>query len=69
MPADLATYEKWANALARMALNTACDLAIGTIPIVGDVFDVAFKSHRKNVDILSREVSRLDTLPMGAPSV
>ncbi|MBB2682861.1 DUF4112 domain-containing protein (plasmid) [Rhizobium sophoriradicis] len=38
--------------LARMALNLGIDAAGGTVPLVGDLFDVYFKSHRRNVGII-----------------
>jgi hypothetical protein len=40
--------------LARMAINTGVDLAIGAIPLVGDAFDVFFKSNQRNVDLLRK---------------
>ena len=46
------------RALGKMAFNTAVDLAVGSIPLVGDLFDVAFKSHRKNVAVLRNELAR-----------
>lgn len=46
--------------LARMAINTGVDAVVGSIPLLGDLFDVAFKSHRRNVDLLKQEVARLD---------
>ncbi|MET0183252.1 MAG: DUF4112 domain-containing protein [Caulobacterales bacterium] len=38
--------------LAKMGWNVAIDTAIGAFPIVGDVFDVAFKANLKNVRLL-----------------
>jgi Domain of unknown function (DUF4112) len=38
--------------VARMIRNLAIDLFIGAIPVVGDVFDFAYKAHRKNADLL-----------------
>jgi hypothetical protein len=40
--------------LLRMAWNTAVDLAVGAIPILGDVFDVAFRSNRRNLELFRR---------------
>lgn len=48
------------RAQLRMAANTGIDLAIGTIPLVGDAFDLVFKSHRKNIGILKDELSRIE---------
>lgn len=49
------------RAQVRMAANTGIDLAIGTIPLVGDAFDLFFKSHRRNIRILKDELARIDT--------
>lgn len=38
--------------LARMILNLGFDMLMGVIPLVGDAFDVVFKSHMRNVDLL-----------------
>ncbi|MBY5753987.1 DUF4112 domain-containing protein [Rhizobium leguminosarum bv. viciae] len=38
--------------LARMAVNLGIDAAGGTVPLLGDLFDVYFKSHRRNVGII-----------------
>lgn len=37
--------------IARMLLNILVDAAIGSIPIVGDVFDVFFRAHRRNLNL------------------
>ncbi|WP_298430675.1 DUF4112 domain-containing protein [uncultured Jannaschia sp.] len=37
---------------ARMALNTGIDWVVGTIPLVGDIFDVGLKANRRNVALL-----------------
>lgn len=44
----------------RIAANTGIDLAIGTVPLVGDIFDLAFKSHRRNITILKQELARIE---------
>jgi hypothetical protein len=38
--------------LAKMLLNLGIDASAGSIPLVGDVFDVYFKSHRRNFIIM-----------------
>ncbi|PJI84464.1 uncharacterized protein DUF4112 [Yoonia maricola] len=48
------------RALGRMVWNTGLDLAVGSIPLVGDLFDFAFKSHKRNVAVLREEFARLD---------
>lgn len=40
--------------IARMTMNVLIDVATGTIPILGDIFDVGWKSNRKNVQLLER---------------
>lgn len=44
--------------LARMGLNLAIDMLVGAIPILGDIFDLAFKSHLRNVRLLLRWLER-----------
>jgi hypothetical protein len=38
--------------IARMVLNLAIDAGIGAIPLVGDIFDLAWKANDKNVALL-----------------
>ena len=40
--------------LARMLGNVAADFAIGAVPLVGDLFDFAFKANRRNAHLLER---------------
>jgi hypothetical protein len=37
---------------ARMAANVLIDIAIGAIPLLGDLFDVAFKANTRNLRLL-----------------
>lgn len=37
--------------LLRMLINIGVDTVGGSIPLVGDLFDVFFKSNRRNVDL------------------
>lgn len=46
--------------LTRMVSNSAIDLVIGTIPLVGDLFDFAYKSNAKNVRLLKQELQHLE---------
>lgn len=48
--------------LGRMAANTAIDTALGAIPIVGDMFDVAYKSNTKNVALLRRHIEKANAV-------
>ncbi len=38
--------------LKRMVGNVAIDSICGSVPLFGDLFDLYFKSHRRNVDII-----------------
>jgi NAD/NADP transhydrogenase beta subunit len=42
--------------LARMALNIGIGVLIGSIPFFGDVFDIAWKSNRRNYQLLRRHL-------------
>ncbi|WJH39785.1 DUF4112 domain-containing protein [Aliirhizobium terrae] len=41
-----------ANKLVQMLGNIAADGVVGSIPVAGDLFDLFFKSHRRNLDII-----------------
>ena len=49
----------------RMAGNVALDFLIGLVPLVGDWFDLTFKSNRRNLDLLARHLERR---PQSAPA-
>lgn len=39
-------------ALTRMVVNIGIDSLVGTVPVLGDLFDVGWKSNRKNFTLL-----------------
>lgn len=43
--------------LFRMALNVLLEVIVGVIPVVGDVFDFAFKANKRNVVLLQNFLS------------
>ena len=43
--------------LAKMCLNLGIDLAGGTIPIAGDIFDLFWRSNQRNVDLLQNHIA------------
>lgn len=54
-------YEAWRigvprSLLGRMIVNAAIDGAAGSIPVVGDVFDVVFKANRRNAFLLNQHL-------------
>ncbi|MDF0600043.1 DUF4112 domain-containing protein [Psychromarinibacter sp. C21-152] len=44
--------------LVRMGVNAGIDWLIGSIPLVGDLFDLGFKANRRNVRLLRRHFER-----------
>ncbi|GAA3537692.1 DUF4112 domain-containing protein [Zobellella aerophila] len=38
--------------LARMGLNVLLELLVGSIPVIGDIFDFAFKANKRNVRLI-----------------
>jgi hypothetical protein len=40
------------SVLLRMSANTAIDTILGSIPLLGDLFDLAFKANRQNLRLL-----------------
>lgn len=42
---------------SKMAMNVFIDFLVGAIPIVGDLFDVGFKSHVRNVALLDEFIA------------
>lgn len=58
--------------IARMVLNIAFDTLLGSVPILGDLFDVLFKANRKNLQLVEKyrddpeaEAGPLDYLLVG----
>ena len=44
--------------LTRMLGNIALDAAVGTVPLVGDLFDLGWKANRRNLALLDELVER-----------
>jgi hypothetical protein len=42
--------------IARMLMNLALDVIIGTVPLFGDFFDIAWKANRRNYALLTRHL-------------
>lgn len=47
---------KWK--LWRMAGNIAFDTAVGAVPLVGDAFDLAFRSNTRNLRIIRKHLDK-----------
>ena len=52
-----------------MVLNTLADLAIGAVPLLGDVVDVAFRSNRANLELLRRHAANPEASTRGDQAV
>ena len=55
----LVIFAGWRRGLAgitltRMLTNVAIDALVGTVPVAGDLFDFAWKSNRRNYDLILR---------------
>ena len=46
------------SVVLRMLANVAVDTLGGTVPLIGDLFDVAYKSNLRNVALLERALER-----------
>jgi hypothetical protein len=49
------------SVLARMVMNVAVDSIVGAVPILGDLFDVGWKSNTRNMELLERYVAQPQT--------
>ncbi len=47
-----------AHVLGRMAGNVALDTVVGSIPVLGSVFDLFYKANNRNVRLLRRHLER-----------
>jgi hypothetical protein len=43
--------------IARMSLNVAIDYVIGSIPLLGNVFDFAWRANHRNIQLLERALA------------
>ena len=48
--------------VSQMAINSGVDFVLGGIPVLGDLFDLAFKANNRNIDLLKRELSRREAV-------
>ncbi len=45
-------------AIARMLVNIGIEALAGSVPLIGDLFDVAFKANRRNYLLLKNHISQ-----------
>lgn len=55
--------------IGRMAANTLIDTTIGAIPILGDAFDVMFRTNVKNLTLLRKHLARKGLVAPGSGTV
>lgn len=48
------------STLLRMTLNIAIDWLVGSLPVLGDVFDAAWKSNVRNLQLLQQHQGGID---------
>lgn len=51
------------SVLLKMIANVGIDSVAGSVPVVGSIFDVAYRSHKKNFDLLRQHVASQKTGP------
>jgi hypothetical protein len=44
--------------LARMVVNIGIEVLLGTIPLIGDAFDIAWKANRRNYALIVRHLEQ-----------
>ena len=42
----------------KMCANTGFDAALGSVPLLGDLFDVVFKANKRNVELLRQHLEQ-----------
>ena len=47
-------------AIARMLVNVGIEALAGSVPIFGDLFDIAFKANRRNYELLKNHLSQTE---------
>lgn len=52
--------------LVRMLANLAIDALVGTVPLLGDLFDVAWKANLRNVRLLEQHVDDPEAVRRGS---
>jgi hypothetical protein len=53
--------------LGRMVTNIAIDVAVGSVPLIGDLFDFGFRANQRNMNLLRAHKAR--ALPAAMPKL
>lgn len=54
-------YKLPRHVIVKMVLNSVLDTTVGSVPILGTIFDVAFKANMRNMKLLREHVARSQT--------
>src|SRR5205823_823531 len=46
------------SVVLRMLANVAIDTIVGSVPVLGDLFDIGWKSNNKNVALIERHLDQ-----------
>jgi hypothetical protein len=57
------------SVISRMIANVALDTVVGEIPLLGDLFDVAWQSNTKNLALLEEHLHRPSAVKAGSRAV
>jgi hypothetical protein len=55
--------------IGRMMTNTLIDTTIGAIPLLGDAFDIAFRTNMRNLALLRKHLARKGMVGQGSGRV
>lgn len=58
-----------ASSLVRMLLNVGIEALAGAVPVLGDLFDAAFKANARNVSLLKREIEQRGSTRRGSTGI
>lgn len=51
-------YKLPRHVIVKMVMNSILDTSVGSIPVLGDLFDVAFKANMRNMKLLREHVAK-----------
>ena len=54
----ISCYKLPRHVIARMVFNSLLDTTVGSVPILGTIFDVAFKANLRNVKLLREAAAK-----------
>ena len=57
-PMDPRRKRRMFDLLVRMGYNVALDALVGSVPVLGDLFDAGFKANLRNLDLVQQHVER-----------